>query len=227
MGLHHLSLQSRRPGGAIWVAVEHRVSKRESRVRKIVMLGSSQRTEPLDIPAFEGLSLDGNSFGTDQANKKALEERDSRAIALQVSEFKRKIERQDGELKKAARDSRALQRDILTLNNQLRESKMEIKGLQGDKEALSNALKVANAKVIDEKPYETQARLDANRIRELEDTVLMTQHKFIKLEESVEREKMRNSELKVDLDNAETERDSFKVELDALRIERDEFPAKM
>ena len=189
------------------------------------MSGSS--SDGTEVPPYQALSLDGYSMSIDKANKKALAEKDPRTIALQIEELKRKIERQDAELKKAGKEARSFQKDILTLNNRLKEAHTEINGLRGEKEALNNALKVANAKVLDEKPYETQARLDANRIRELEDTVLMTKHKYIKLEETIEREKVRNSELKADLETAESERGSYKTELDVLKLECEEFPAKI
>ncbi len=157
--------------------------------------------DSLDFPPPNELSLDGIAFSTAQANEKALQSKEVGDLTIQISDLKRKIERQESEIRENRTEIRSRDKELRVKDQALKQARVEIETLMSDKESLAQKLKVAESKSFSqlaEKPDKTKRKMDANRIRELEDTVLMTKHKFIKLEESVEHEKARYSELEVD-----------------------------
>ena len=176
--------------------------------------------EPLDIPPPQGLSLDGVAFSTAQEHQKALESKEVNALMIQISELRRKTERQENEIRSNTSELRSKDKELRSKDQALRQARIEVENLQSDKASLQEQLKVAESKqtpILAEKPNTTRRKMDANRIRELEDEVLLTKHKFIKLEESVEHEKARYSELEADCNIYKTKSKDLSDEVQQLR----------
>ena len=177
------------------------------------------KVEPLDIPPPQGNAMDGVAFGTSQEHQKALESKEVSAMTIQISELKRKIERQENAIRKNVLEIRSKEKDLRSKDQALRQARVEVENLTGDKAALQEQLKVAESKmtpILAEKPNTTRKKMDANRIRELEDQVLMTKHKFIKLEETIDHEKARYSELEVDQEMYKTRAGELKEQVQEL-----------
>ena len=174
------------------------------------------KVDPLDIPPPQGQAMDGLAFNTAQEHMKALESKEVKDLTMQISGLRRQIEHQEQEIRKNISELRSKDRDLRSKDQALRQARVEVENLQRDKASLQEQIQISENKqatIMAEKPDTTRRKLDANRIRELEDQVLMTKHKFIRLEETVDHEKARYSELEADHDMYKAQATELKEEV--------------
>jgi chromosome segregation ATPase len=169
------------------------------------------------------LSVDGHSINAAVGAARAINSENNMssngALTMEINELKRKVERKDTELKRKDKELLNASKDNSRLQSELKLALTDISCLQRANEQLNETLNKIRVLGDGISADGAEKLIDKNKIRELEDIVLMGKQKILRLEEVIERNKSEITALEKSLRVTENANSSNNITVKELQRE--------